>query len=229
MASQTAKPGDARRPIRQTSSARSPRYILFALALSYAAGVEATGYDRIAPILAANCIVCHSGTTAAAGLKLDSYDNVLKGGTRGAVVKPGDAANSELIRRVRGSSEPRMPMTGPPYLTDSDIAALESWVAGGLQQGAPSTAAPAGDVQPPRQTQGDAITYRNVAPIFARRCAKCHTDNGAMGQPPEGYRLTSHADTVAAHDRVRVIPGNPAASRVCPSTGLPTLTITRSG
>ena len=33
-----------------------------------------------------------------------------------------------------------------------------------------------------------------------------------MGRAPEGYRLTSHAATVSAGDRVRVIPGNPAAS-----------------
>ena len=35
-----------------------------------------------------------------------------------------------------------------------------------------------------------------------------------MGRAPEGYRLNSHAATVSAGDRVRVIPGNPAASEL---------------
>ena len=103
-------------------------------------------------------------------------------------------------------------MTGPPFLSDSEIAIIERWVAGGLQQG--SSTAPA---QPPglqRPAAGESTTYKHVAPIFARRCAKCHSDNSIMGRPPEGYRLTSHADTVSPRDRVRVIPGNPAASEL---------------
>lgn len=35
-----------------------------------------------------------------------------------------------------------------------------------------------------------------------------------MGPPPEGYRLTSHAATVSAADRVRVVPGQSAASEL---------------
>ena len=184
------------------------------LLASSAARAATTGYDDIAPILSANCIVCHSGQAAAAGLQLDSYDSILEGSSRSAVVKAGDAENSELIRRVRGTSQPRMPMTGPPFLTDGEVASLERWIDGGLQPAAPGAAASAVQQGPLRPAAGEPVTYRHVAPIFARRCAKCHTDNGAMGRPPEGYRLTSHAATVAAGDRVRVIPGNAAASEL---------------
>jgi hypothetical protein len=58
------------------------------------------------------------------------------------------------------------------------------------------------------------VTYAHVAPLFARHCARCHTDNGLLGAPPEGYRLTSHAATVSAAERARVVPGHPQASEL---------------
>ncbi len=35
-----------------------------------------------------------------------------------------------------------------------------------------------------------------------------------MGAAPEGYRLTSHADTLSAAERARVVPGRPEASEL---------------
>jgi hypothetical protein len=35
-----------------------------------------------------------------------------------------------------------------------------------------------------------------------------------MGPAPEGYRLTSYAAVLSSDDRVRVVPGNPAASEL---------------
>jgi mono/diheme cytochrome c family protein len=58
------------------------------------------------------------------------------------------------------------------------------------------------------------VTSAHVATLFARHCARCHSDNGQMGPPPEGYRLTSHASTLAFDERARVVPGNPAASEL---------------
>ncbi|WP_088279985.1 c-type cytochrome domain-containing protein [Ideonella sp. A 288] len=60
----------------------------------------------------------------------------------------------------------------------------------------------------------DNVTWAHVEPVLARRCAKCHTDNGQMGAPPEGYRLTSHAATIDSSDRARVVPGRPEASEL---------------
>ncbi len=195
-------------------SLRPGLYVITALAIPPAALAGATAYSDIAPILTEKCVVCHSGQTAAAGLRLDSLEAILKGGSSGVIVESGKPANSELIRRIKGISQPRMPMTGPPFLADSDIALFERWVEGGLKQGQDS--AGANTEQPPlqRPSAGEPVTYQHVAPIFARRCAKCHSDNGQMGRAPEGYRLTSHASTVSVGDRVRVIPGNPAASEL---------------
>lgn len=61
---------------------------------------------------------------------------------------------------------------------------------------------------------GEPVTYRHVAPIFARRCAKCHTEKGLMGPAPEGYLLTSYQAMLATAERVRVVPGIPGASEL---------------
>jgi mono/diheme cytochrome c family protein len=164
-------------------------------------------------LLAQRCTLCHSGDSAAAGLRLDGIEALLRGSAKGPVVKPGDAAGSELIRRLKGTSLPRMPMTGPPFLTDEQIAMFERWVAAGAPRGEVGAAA-GPTAAPSRPAAGEPVTYAHVAPIFARRCAKCHTDNGAMGPAPEGYRLTSYAATLSAVDRARVVPGQAVASEL---------------
>jgi hypothetical protein len=172
---------------------------------------EAT-YDDIAPILSARCVMCHAGPTAPAGLQLDSYAGITKGSRNGPVAVAGNPAGSELLRRLKGERQPRMPMTGPPFLSEPEIKLFERWVAGGLKAGRASAAVPA--PKPARPAAGEPVSYAHVAPIFATRCAKCHADNGQMGSPPEGYRLTSHAATLASADRARVVPGQPQASEL---------------
>jgi len=196
--------------MKRTLARRSLAALVFCLPSPVLAAVS---YDDIAPLLAERCVMCHSGASAAAGLHLDTLQGVLAGSQKGKVVKPGDAAASELIRRLKGTSQPRMPMTGPPFLSDAEVARFEQWIEGGLAPGKTASAAPP-FAPPGRPAAGEPVTYAHVAPLFARHCAKCHTDNGLMGPPPEGYRLTSHAETLSSADRVRVVPGRPQASEL---------------
>jgi uncharacterized membrane protein len=188
---------------------------LAAASVAAAAHAAAPTYDDLAPILAARCTMCHSGPAAPRGLRLDSYDAIVKGSERGAVARAGDPGGSELMRRLTGQSQPRMPMTGPPFLSDQEIALFRQWIADGMRRGQGPAQAPAAAGAPPKlPAPGEPVTYAHVAPILATRCAKCHTDNGLMGPPPEGYRLTSYEATLSPADRVRVVPGNPAASEL---------------
>lgn len=175
---------------------------------------EIVTYEMLAPVLAQRCVVCHSGEAAAANLRLDSFDALIKGGRSGPVVKSGQPAASELIRRLKGDRLPRMPMTGPPFLSTTEIARFERWIATGLQRGDATSLKVPENIQPLRPVPGEVVTYLHVAPIFAMRCASCHTDGGLLGRAPEGYRLTSYRATLASHDRVRVVPGRPEASEL---------------
>ena len=218
LSSTNRKSESAWRLIRSFESGRSsgliPVITLLLLITTTAQAETSTNYNEVASILAEKCVMCHSGPAAAAGLRLDSFDAILKGSTRGAVVKSAQPSDSELIRRIKGISQPRMPMTGPPFLSDSEIAIFERWVTDGLNQGNANAVTPSQQKLPQRPAPGEPVTYQHVAPIFATRCAKCHTDNGQMGPAPEGYRLSSYASTLSANDRARVVPGNAAASEL---------------
>ncbi|MFM2067642.1 MAG: hypothetical protein RLZZ584_2551, partial [Pseudomonadota bacterium] len=187
------------------------------LTLGTASGVAAqTGFDAVQPLLARDCVLCHQGANAPLGLRLDSLAGVLAGSARGPVVKAGDAAGSELVRRLDGRSQPRMPLTGPPYIGDADLALLRAWIDQGLAPGAaatPGAVAPASAPAGARAPDG-VPTWRDVAPILATRCTRCHAPQGQLGPAPEGYVLTSHAAATSAADRARIVPGQPAASEL---------------
>ena len=184
--------------------------LALALSATFVGATDAVDFEDVAPVLASRCVMCHSGGGAAVGLRLDTLEDLRRGSSRGAVVVAGDPAGSELIRRLRGDSQPRMPMTGPPFLSPAEIELFESWVAGGLTSRGGDGPLP----QPSNVAPVGPVTYAQVAPIFATRCVKCHRDDGQMGAAPEGYRLNSYAETLSAVDRVRVVPGQPAASEL---------------
>ena len=186
---------------------------MFLIASSNTNAQEVT-YAEVGSIFNARCVMCHMGENAPLGLRLDSMDGLLKGSQKGPVVRAGDPAGSELVRRIKGITQPRMPLTGPPFLSDEEIALIERWVASGLKAGAATAATLPTPAKPPRPAPGEAVTYAHVVPIFATRCAKCHTEQGLMGPAPEGYRLTSYEATLASADRVRVVPRNPDASEL---------------
>lgn len=187
-------------------------FIRVATALALAVGGDAgagVAYSDVSAILNAHCTVCHQGEAAPLGLRLDSHAALMRGSSRGPVVRPGDARGSEIVRRVRGESQPRMPLTGPPWLSDGEIATIEEWIAAGSPPGE-SAPPPAGKVRKP----GDPITYADVAPILVGRCVKCHGPNSIIKRVPEGYRLDTLQRTLDASDRARVVPGNPSGSEL---------------
>ncbi len=92
------------------------------------------GFKDVAAIIQKyQCTVCHVGAKPRDGLRLDSYENIMKGSEDGPVVVPGAPEKSELVLRVNGAKEPRMPMTGPPWLNDQELKTLESWIKAGAK------------------------------------------------------------------------------------------------
>jgi hypothetical protein len=90
---------------------------------------------RVRPVLVRQCLACHSSPTAPmGGLRLDSREALLKGGTRGPAVVPSKPAESLLLRAVRHTDALRMPPSGK--LKDSEIADLGKWIEMGAPWGA---------------------------------------------------------------------------------------------
>ena len=83
---------------------------------------------KIRPVLAEKCYQCHSAKeNAMAGLQLDSKAGILKGGSRGPAIAPGEPEKSLLIKAISfRDSDLKMPPTGK--LSDEQIADLIAWI-----------------------------------------------------------------------------------------------------
>ena len=90
---------------------------------------------NVRPLFAQRCWGCHvAGDHPMGGLRLDSRESVLQGGSRGTAIVAGKPEESLLIRAVRQTSSTlRMPPGGK--LTDPEIATLAQWVAMGAPWG----------------------------------------------------------------------------------------------
>jgi mono/diheme cytochrome c family protein len=94
--------------------------------------------QHVHPIFDANCVSCHGASKVQGGLRLDSYDRLMRGGSDGAVIVPGVAARSILLERITlpPSSKHFMPAEGRPPLKPEQISWIRAWI----EQGASPTA-----------------------------------------------------------------------------------------
>lgn len=175
------------------------------LAVLVGGAAQAQDWSSVGAIFADNCVMCHSGEFAPLGLRLDAYADAVTGSDNGPVMMAGDVAASPLIGRIRGAIEPRMPMTGPPWLSDDQIAQVEAWVMAGMPEGVAVTV-PDTATEPVRPV-GE-VWYSDIAPIILQRCVKCHSDASILGAPPEGLRLTDLPMVLAGGESIVVVPGN---------------------
>ena len=90
---------------------------------------------NVRPVLVRQCLACHSSPTSPmGGLRLDTRESMIKGGTRAPAIVPGKPADSLILRAVRQPETLRMPPAGK--LKDAEIAALAEWIAMGAPCGA---------------------------------------------------------------------------------------------
>jgi len=83
----------------------------------------------IAPILDRWCISCHGEKEAEAGLRLDSYEALLKGGDDGPVIVAGDPDQSQLLGQIERRVRPVMPPK--KRLPRDQIALVRAWITSG--------------------------------------------------------------------------------------------------
>ncbi len=101
------------------------------LLLTSCAAWAATGPETARAILDAKCGQCHGESTGMSGFKVTSREALLKGGTRGPGLKPGDATASILYQAVAHIGKLQMPPGGT--LDAADVASLKSWIDSGAE------------------------------------------------------------------------------------------------
>ena len=100
-------------------------------------------HDHILPLIEDRCLDCHSepyvknGRTLhpKAGLRLDTYESVIKGNLDGTIVEKGNAEESTLYAVVTlDDDDPEiMPPKGEP-LTEEEIKMLKQWIEEGAKE-----------------------------------------------------------------------------------------------
>ena len=87
-------------------------------------------FASVMPIFQMKCASCHSAASKKGGLDLATLASLMKGGSNGAAVKPGDLDNSNLWTQVEGDS---MPPDGKPKLTEAEKRKIQEWIVAGAK------------------------------------------------------------------------------------------------
>lgn len=169
------------------------------LFVATAQAAEPVSFEReVLPLLERRCNKCHHDDEQSGGLDLTRLETMLRGGDElGAAIVPGQPDESPLIQVLTGVREPAMPENGDP-LPAAEIELLRRWIAEGAKDD--STVFPADDV---------AFFEREIRPVLAERCFKCH----AGDEPEHGLRLTSRQGILVGGASGRaVVAGEPDSS-----------------
>jgi hypothetical protein len=92
---------------------------------------------HVDPLLQRSCVACHRPEKHKAGLRMDTYDQLMRGGDDGPAVVPGNPAKSDMIRRLLlpPSDDDSMPSDGDKPLTPEEIQIIERWIQAGAKSG----------------------------------------------------------------------------------------------
>ena len=90
----------------------------------------------VIPILEDKCMACHGVERAKGKLKMNTYAALLKGGSKGACLLPGDSAGSLMIQRINLplDDDKRMPPADKEQLSSDEAAFLDWWVSSALPE-----------------------------------------------------------------------------------------------
>lgn len=88
---------------------------------------------RVQKIFDERCVTCHNAGKFKGKLRLDTYENAMRGGKDGLVILPGDPVKSELLRRIKLTPDNKdfMPAAGKPAPSPAEIKIIELWIAAG--------------------------------------------------------------------------------------------------
>ncbi len=165
-------------------------------ACALAAEESAPNFERdVAPILAKYCVGCHNGSDQAGELSLETYTDLQKGGKKGAVILPGRADASLMVRALAGEIEPAMPPPDNPHPSEREVSMLREWIdSGAAGPSGSSTSLP--DIKAPA-----VATARGVHPYLT-----------SLALSPDGSRLA-----LGSYKHVELV--DPTTKQIVATTG----------
>src|SRR5712692_8769479 len=113
------------------------RRLLSVLAIMTVAGPAAAAppsyAKQVKPFFARYCLECHSGEDPEGSLDLETFKGLTEGGAHGAVLQPGKADASRMVRMLEGKTTPSMPPKKKPQPKAEEIALLRAWIDAGAK------------------------------------------------------------------------------------------------
>lgn len=82
----------------------------------------------VSPVLKKYCYNCHAGEKSSHGLKVDTYDNIMKGSKYSKVIKPEKSAESVIIRSVKNQPGGTKMPPGRRSVSESEIKLIADWI-----------------------------------------------------------------------------------------------------
>lgn len=149
-------------------------------------------------IFQAKCIGCHGGT---AGLRLNSYQGVLKGGDSGPAIVPGNPEGSLLVQKQAGTHK-----NPPQALSADELATIKAWIVAGapIRPGVlppPSALATPGTLAPPKVPHS--VEGRTA-------CLACHAGGGGGAKKvPADHAGRTDDSCRACHPTAATAPTGP--------------------
>jgi hypothetical protein len=86
--------------------------------------------EIIAPILERRCVSCHNAEKSKGYYRMDTYELLVKGGLEGPGLKPGNAAESYIIKLIELpiDDDMHMPPDGKSQVTAAELRVLRWWI-----------------------------------------------------------------------------------------------------
>jgi hypothetical protein len=83
------------------------------------------------PLFRRHCVRCHNDDDPAGGLRLDSYEGLMRGGDRGPAVVARNPGASLIVQKVLHKDRPYMPPKR--FLPVAEIDLIRAWIEDGAR------------------------------------------------------------------------------------------------
>ena len=110
---------------------------MMSLAITFACAVtiraDDTNYKNVQIILTKYCVGCHNEDETNGDFRLDTFEQMQKGGESGTAFTAGSTASSRMIQMMQGKLEPQMPPADEPQPSDDEIQLIADWIENGAK------------------------------------------------------------------------------------------------
>lgn len=89
---------------------------------------EVSFKEKVTPVLKKYCYNCHAGEKSSKGLKVDTYENIMKGTSYGKVIKPGKSAESVIVKSIKSQPGGTKMPPGRRTMAEADVKIITDWI-----------------------------------------------------------------------------------------------------